>query len=241
MMKNLLRSALLLPLCLFVPLSACGDPDDKEVGCEQDSDCASGEICTDGACQEKPPSCEPGATRCDGGMLLTCDDEGASELRSRCQENTACVEADGAADCQAVVCTAGETRCSTQRQLSTCNDTGTAVTVEECPQEQSCRDGACVERPCEPFEIGCLDDSAAYSCDGAGILTEIRCDEGKTCMNSVCTDQSCLPGRIYCEGDVLVTCSEDGMSEARTTCAEVPSCQAAPNGCACTNGACVEL
>jgi hypothetical protein len=240
-MKNLLNPVFALLLCLFVPLVACGDPDEEGSGCAADSDCGGGQVCTGGTCQDRDQVCTPEATRCEDGKLVTCDAEGASEERSLCPENTACVDADGAGVCQDVVCTASEVRCVNQRQLSTCNETGTEVAVADCPEEMSCRDGACVERPCEPFEIGCLDDVTAYSCDGAGNLTELACDEGKTCMNSVCTAQSCLPGRVYCEGDVLFSCSEDGMTQTRTVCAEVPSCQEAENGCACQNGACVEL
>lgn len=226
--------------CALVGAVGCGeDAEEPEGGCAGDAACGEGMRCVEGACVADE-RCEAGATRCEAGALVRCGADG-EESRERCPEDTACAGEDGAASCEAVICVAGSRRCLNQRQYSICDASGTAREDLDCPEGMSCREGACVETPCEAFEIGCLSESAAYTCDGAGNLTELPCGEGERCLNSVCTVQACLPDSITCEGDVLVQCGADGMSQTRTECATVETCQGAPNGCGCRDGACVEL
>jgi hypothetical protein len=230
------RLAWALCVCWAV---ACGEEaePEPEPACEGPSDCAEGQTCEEGVCVD--PLCVAGATRCEGAVLVTCEG-GEREEKTRCEGGTTCALSDGAAACVAQVCTPNERRCVSETQASVCDEAGLNRQTVPCGDEELCTDGTCAPRDCGVFEVGCLDDQTAYTCDGAGRRTLLPCDEGKTCQNSVCSDQSCLPGYATCEGNVLMQCNEDGSSMLQVDCDEVETCVDAPNGCACVDGACVE-
>ncbi len=232
----LLATALLALSTLFL---SCGTDEEPEesAACTMDSECSSTQRCDDGSCVTR--ACIPGASACDGAILLICDDAG-QEQRMRCDDGQACLEEGAAtASCVTQVCEPGESTCLNQRQVAQCNDAGTAREEMNCDDGLSCREGECVETPCEPFEVGCLNGTTAYSCDGAGVLTMLPCGDGESCSNSICSAQTCLPEQITCDGNTLVECNEDGTQITRTNCDEVPDCQNSPNGCICMDEACV--
>jgi hypothetical protein len=124
--------------------SRCVDVDTHQVcknGTWADEPCDADQGCFgDGACQ--PCSCE--ASSCADAETLEFCNCFAIEPK-KCDTLTACVEANGDASCQPMVCTPGLAECDADGQVVACNPTGTAyLPPVECDSGQLCDFGECL-------------------------------------------------------------------------------------------------
>ncbi len=212
------------------------------VECASAEDCAQDEACVDAEC------------------VFFCGSDEACEVQNRCDEATGeCVpyECEGDAEClggyecndfqcipiDEIVCEAGDLACD-GNTLVVCSPDGTSQDRLDCG-ERLCVSGEdaarCANVLCEPNEVGCIDDSAAFVCDGTGTVQSVlSCGDGRVCDQGACRDQVCEPDTARCDGNVVVTCDERGLSSETLPCADDEACLASAFGCSCLDGACEE-
>jgi hypothetical protein len=143
----------------------------------------------------------------------------ASLLLAACgssNKTTPSAEQGGDASVDAtVICLPGARRCDGST-IKVCNPTGTQEAIQQtCPADQTCSQGACVERACVPNGKFCS-EGAIWKCDGSGVTSTVveRCGAGSYCHaegNDVtCADQACTNGDPLCEANVATTCLSNG-------------------------------
>lgn len=162
-------------------------------------------------------------TRCDGNVLLACDD---TEARFDPVETCAfgCAVDEGQAACRPPACEAGEQRCEGNTLLSCTPDRSALGILTYCAAGCLATDGtppraACDVGACPPLHRVCDTDfqGAAFvalcGADGAGYERLENCPGG--CAHGRCqvTDDLCTPGELRCrpqdEVEVCVA-TEDG-------------------------------
>jgi hypothetical protein len=214
------------------------------VECVETSDCGAAEICdanacaffcgSDADCPERT-ACNTDSGSCDA---VECTLDAHCEDEEVCAENVCVPEAS-------TVCTPSATECD-GNVLLVCVADGSSQARRTCPEAAPCSvraDGsaACVPVDCVPDSIGCLDLDTAYLCESAESIVEAPCRAGQICFEGVCLVPECVPGTTVCEGEVVVSCGDDGAVASRVACASTPECSSSPGGCACRDGACVPL
>jgi len=106
------------------------------------ADCARwGRICDVGACREVV--CTPGASRCAGGLVATCNPTGTYEALTPCDPGDVCVVDDGGALCIPGACVPGQTAC-VGVALATCVASDEPLAVTPCEAGTHCSSGRCV-------------------------------------------------------------------------------------------------
>ena len=172
------------------------------------------------ACEEN--SCEPGAQKCDGGKVMTCQAYGEWKVSEVCTDGNVCIEHDNrTASCNVDViegdmpsdeCLSGEMKCDGDSVMKCTNGYWEVA--------ETCKDAACIEASntsayCDmetadgvlpydgrddcgkPGEMKC-EDNKAYRCDEKTGRWEVaeKCTDGAVCVESSNTS-------AYCEVEVL--------------------------------------
>ncbi|QDG52976.1 lamin tail domain-containing protein [Persicimonas caeni] len=225
--------------------------------------CPSYKLCEGGTCVDKQSECTsvctPGAgPRCNSaGEVEQCDDHdgngcyewgGAQTCASGeyCNPDTGACEAPSCSD----ECSAGETSCEGEL-VRTCAENAQGCLVfgagTECPAEQTCQAGQCVEQTscsdeCTQNEAVCAADGGLRTCedhDGDGCLewsSAQACSSGQECRAGACVDSSscrdeCVDGETVCVGNKLADCADhDGDG-----CTEFPNPYDCPSGQTCSS------
>ena len=231
------------------------------VACKSDADCS-----------QPAPYCDPVRAvcvecyedaQCDGGKCLNnacfapCDNgcpEGAVCLEDQ-QICVQCIDDSGCPDtqwcnvveytCYQDECEAGKAGC-VGNATAMCADNGSGwVDLVDCPPDQTCQDGQCVEGPsCVPGMVSCKDAFTVLTCaEDGSTLVETPCPEGTTCFNGLCS-QECKPacenkecGDSGCPGFSCGDCPEGMHCGDDFTCKK-GICQ--PGTTICTNGGVAE-
>lgn len=265
-----------------------GDTAEGPVACDDNTDCAGGEVCRDSWCRtacDGPDDCATESPVCDLalGFCVMCVDDShcgpheacdqrvcnffcrgdeACETGSFCDLATGacliaeCEESDdcvGGFRCEAfrcvpidpIVCAAATIVCiDGGTAVRTCSPDGTSFDDVVCDPDFRCVDDAdgiaeCRELVCAPNDLGCLDETSAFVCDGTGTLrTALPCAETQYCQDGACWDRVCVPGSSTCEGESMVTCDALGAVVTVTPCSSVEACIASEDGCRCSEGQC---
>ncbi len=159
-----------------------------------------------------------------------------------------CVECVGDPDCMAGTqyCAAGG-RCAPRECIETdvrcvagvrevCNPRGTGYVAMPCTTQQSCVDGACVDRACTPGVRRCVtgDPTRVEACDAEGLgYTPSPCPMGQSCADGACVPYRCIPNGTRCAGTAAVqTCDGAGLAFGPATpCPAGQGCDAAAGAC----------
>ncbi|MBX3184885.1 MAG: DUF1566 domain-containing protein [Polyangiaceae bacterium] len=174
-------------------------------------------------------SCEGGAVRCEGEVVMACHDSrvGWAEQR-RCNTAETCL--DGA--CEPHVCTpeATASRCEGSQPMR-CQADGLGLEAVGQPCAEACVAGACEPWVCEPSSVFC-DGNSSVTCaaDGLSEASRIPCAATERCVeNGHCELTECVAGTLTCSGAQPRRCnaSGDGYENHGAVCPE-----------ACVAGAC---
>ncbi len=169
--------------------------------------CSAFEVCVNAACK----TCAPGATRCVGGLVATCDDQGAGyTITANCAAaHQVCFA--GACSCSAGlgVCGAPLPGTPTAKAVLACAGGATSNVIKMCAVDQLCADGSCL--PCSPMSSACLGDVAA-PCSTTGFDSKAGVDcgaAGQRCHQGAC--------KAACEADVahLIGCAASAFDPPR--------------------------
>jgi hypothetical protein len=206
--------------------------------CDDNTDCAGGEICRDGHCREACDvdfPCEGGLTTCDLDLGYCVENENENECEgdSDCSGGFECLDYT-CVPIDDIICEAGRLTCD-DNTLVTCSADGTTEERLDCG-DRLCvvidGGGRCDEAICEPDEAGCLDDATAFLCDSTGtVRTEIQCAEDRYCDLGTCLDGVCEPNSVECDGNVIVSCDDLGAPATTFVCSGTLGC---------SDGECVE-
>ena len=216
------------------------------VDCNVEGDCPMTQTCRDNLCVDRPRPCT--TSRQCSDLALVCD-----------TTQGFCVECIADTDCLAGMqyCAAGG-RCVPRECLQTdvrcvsgvrevCNARGTGFTPMPCGSNQSCVDGACVDRVCAPGARRCVmgDPSRIETCNAEGLaFSESACPMGQSCSGGTCVPYRCTPLSTRCAGPTSVqTCDRAGLAFGATeACPAGQGCNAAAQACrvfACNPGSAV--
>ena len=203
--------------------------------------CLDNEICEDSDCVPKEKNCnnkcDPPKTKCDAsGKVETCadhDGNGCFEFGDpiACQAGSICDAEDGLCkpnDCTDL-CTQNDTACE-DNLITTCRSASNGCLEfapgKECPDDQTCVDGACTEpanctdectvgdslctpegqrRVCEMGPQGCGMISAPTDCPGTQVCMNGMCDVPKKCQDL------CIAGEKVCVANDLASCEMNAM------------------------------
>lgn len=201
--------------------------------------CRSDQYCDAGECVAQV--CSPGAASCVGNVVSECDDLGAVETLTSCDETPACsASASGCAcvdaECVPRVCTPGQNRC-VGNSTQACSDTGTSyLSPVACGSDQFCQSGTCVAESCIAGSTLCTGDTLlTCQADGRTRREQDCASTDQICVTSAGTSRCGAP---VCVADT-VTCSADRRSrlvcDARGASANEFAC---PAGQFCTSGIC---
>lgn len=210
--------------------------------------CLDTEECRDGDCVELPRDCDdtctPPDTQCtpEGDVEQCADHDGdrCNEFggAQSCEAGSYCDPDQGL--CKETTCTdqcsEGETSCEDDL-ITTCAENAQGCLdwgpAKECPQNQSCQAGECVDDAtctdeCTDGESACTGDGQIRTCvtdDDADPCTEFApaqdcpnggdiCRQGECVPENSCQDQ-CLDGEQVCIGNDIATCetNTDGCLE----------------------------
>jgi len=196
--------------------------DDVGPECEADDDCEDGERCALNTCIPEDLVCVPDTTRCDGGALFACSDDGTEETEQTCEADTICADdGDGMAECLPIICEPFEIGCLDNETAFVCDSTGARPTPSPCDDGQYCDAGSCRPQVCEPDTIVC-DGDIVVACDERGATrtttacaTADGCADspfGCACVEGACAERVCTPGDRRCVGSATQTCADDGLS-----------------------------
>lgn len=171
--------------------------------------------CYAGECRDQ--LCTPGQKLCDNGSLYLCAEAGTSRgLIIGCNTGQVCDEAAGA--CKPKICDPGLLSCDSTRVV-TCNTAGSGwvQTNTDCATKSSaCVSGSCIPIVCQANVRSCKDNNVvACNSQGTSQTVSTTCGTSSRCIDSgsyaYCLALSCDPGQPVCNGNVLTTCSADGL------------------------------
>lgn len=220
--------------CVKLPPNTICDPVSSTcVQCVEAADCATAADCIDNTCQPYQActtslDCTPGMV-CDPakGRCVACVTEadcgpGMMCIASECVVRTSCVS-----DNQ---CTPLGKLCD--KTLGYCVD---CLDHGQCPDAYHCALGLCVLDACQAGAMSCQ-GNAQVTClaSGEGWTAPQPCPDKSACKpNQGCVPWVCTPGTT-CVGEMLTTCSADGM-----TVLETVNC--ASGGLHCVGDACLDM
>lgn len=220
-------------------LVGCGDTD-EQASCEEDTDCAMGEVCLNGTCAETgcttADDCSNPDHFCSGGQCPSEQEKSICFLG--CKDNSEC---------------AGNDVCNLDFCGGTIKDGGDTIGRCEAPSSEGCfdnddcegdevcdNDGQCVP-PCtdnDDCDTGFLCNSQTGLCaeEGGACLDDTDCGDGQICgEDDLCVDgtPSCsdtaecyAQGDFYCDTDAE-ECVDTACGEPGNTCQR---CTLGPNG-----------
>lgn len=164
--------------------------------------------------------CTPGATLCDGRMVVNCDTHGQARVQRECP--FVCT----AGDCHGV-CKPNTARC-VDAAREVCDDNGDWQAAEACSElctRNGCS-GGCVEgtRQCRA--------GAVSVCRANQWAEEMKCPF--VCEGNACGGE-CTPGAIECRNNAVATCGATGRWSQAPPCSN--ACVAGACAGVCTPGA----
>jgi hypothetical protein len=151
--------------------------------------------------------CDPSIRWCDGNTRYWC--EGGTVHMEECGEDEVC----HAGECVPKQCVPGETQCTGDGRIMTCDETGTGYSEpQSCPDGQICEDGVCVDVICTPGDSYCVGTDAEMRCNDLGTAwEEIACGASYICDINECRLQICPAGMRQCVTDTSYhICNEYG-------------------------------
>jgi hypothetical protein len=205
--------------------------DELGVAWSQPEACGDEQTCVDGACFDNV--CEPNESRCDGEVLLLCNEHGTQQHRTDCTEGEDLCDAD-ARSCVPRLCDPDSRVCNGDRVFQ-CSGRGDAYAeIETCGQGERCRGGACLTT-CTPGEARC-EENTLYVCLNDGVNEDARaCGEDALCLDGACTPVVCEGGQPGCRGSIVTLCNDNGtgFDDTDVDCAD--------NDETCAQGRCVRI
>ena len=169
--------------------------------------CEAPDSCIAGEC--RAAECEDGVS-CVGDTLVVCEDGAAEEINCR-DSDSFCNGAE--LRCEPWVCAPGSSTCTDEFTRQICNPRGTDFTESDCPDEEYCSDGICLELVCTPEERVC-DGREVLVCatDGSGYELVQTCAGTELCIDGRClgeepecdTTFDCPAPPDRCEGTTLI-------------------------------------
>jgi len=136
------------------------------------------------------------------------DDAGDSELPNGDED----VDPDRVCEPAALFCVDADTAAS-------CAEDGRSFDELPCEDDTTCRDGSCVlgtPSTCTPGEVlRCSSPTSLALCADNGLDTTTQAcpSDAPNCRGNACTAQLCDASRSRCDGNNVVRCSDDGLSE----------------------------
>lgn len=220
--------------CEGSTLSECASDGSGFVATET---CGSMETCVGSKTEARcaPWVCTPATAECMGNVVVDCSADGLSiEDETDCEDtDEICFE--GA--CQDLACPPSEYYCEAGN-LYLCDSVGASGSLEvTCTSGQYCDADApgCLTQVCDPDQPAC-DGNRATTCnsDGSGYVSAgTDCASDQTCLDGVCEDQICEPSTLRCEGDDVILCAANGLSESvYDTCTSGEYCDTDSAACA---------
>jgi len=208
----------------------CASPDSLET-CSAEGlawtaePCGEARACERGRCE--PTVCAPGALRCGGREVESCN-----ALGTRWESRGACAHGCSDGACLDAVCVPGARRCNDRAVEACLPDASGHAFLQYCPT--NCLAGACTTAVCRPSETRCADTGTLETCagDGGGWMPA-SCLETESCDRGACRPRACQPAELRCAGRVLETCSALGTEWTATE-----TCQFTCDSGACTPAAC---
>lgn len=197
--------------------------------CADDGDCTPPNLCHLARCAEDPcdgVQCPNGTTCHQGSCKETCD--------GGCPADTVCFDGNF---CDDDPCEDNQCPDSQVCHLGKCFDS--CITVNDCPDTQSCWQNFCAETPCSgvdcPVGEVCFDGSCYEVC-----TADPECDGGLNCNGQVCKADACdgvlCPvGESCYEGACYAVCQDDGDCSPPNVCFDL-FCQPQP----CLDGTCTD-
>lgn len=253
------------PCCLDAPCAAgemrCNEGAMQRCSDDQSSwelvdSCASAELCLDslaacgrspGSCECRMPTCEAGATSCDGAVLTRCNAaQTASEVIDTCATTALC-EASRTLrtlTCVPPACELGSFTCSETGVLRSCREDQTGFEdLEACIGAPFCNltDGRCETAPCEAgqqrcngaqIEV-CLDDRTGFVADRAPCETPALCNATNPAA-ARCETAACAANEASCSPTAqLQVCNEGrtALANVGLPCPRLDLCSADRRRC----------
>ncbi len=149
-----------------------------------------------------PGDCEEGQEQCKEGEHEICTME--EWVPDPCPEGTFCSEESES--CEACVCDPGAMGgCVGDNQIEQCAEDCSGYEPVDCPINNVCIDGACVELLCVPNSPVCVDDDSYQVCNDSGTDygDVVDCAPGETCQGgqcvSACDAAEQIKSNIGCE------------------------------------------
>lgn len=177
--------------------------------------CGENQYCQDAQCFDRV--CEPDTISCDGGTLVSCDELGAEETRTVCNETPDCLDNEFGCSCtenacRQLVCEPGSRRCIANTS-QVCADDGLSWSLPEDCGDGLCVEGTCLDVVCEPGS-GLCDGEILSVCNENGTEeTVTNCaDQGQLCdaERFACVDRACEPDARVCNGNSVFGCNDRG-------------------------------
>ena len=209
--------------------------------CGESEVCIPGEDGADPTCSSTMPVVcigANGARQCDNTRMVLCDDPSTWAPPTDCEDDSLCCNSQrlcmmGLEDGQCRVCethedpSKREVRCTSEKDLERCNESGTGwELVETCPGQARCdrASRSCIETTCKPGVFVCEGD-ALQQCDALGQRYETKQQCGKgLCSADTQSCFECVPGTRMCNGNDVQFC-EDGTGWTSEPCPEgTPYC-----------------
>jgi hypothetical protein len=180
------------------------------------------------------PPVDTGTPPDDAGTPGCTDDTQCRAGMEYCADDNRCVPR---------VCIDTDVRC-VDGVREVCNPRGTGYAAMPCGAQQTCIDGACVDRACTPGARRCVgtDPSRIETCNADGVeYVASACPAGQSCSAGACVPYRCTPNSTRCAGPTSVqACDAAGlMFGAATQCPAGQGCNTSTQTCrvfACTPG-----
>ncbi|MFH1436507.1 MAG: IgGFc-binding protein [Pseudomonadota bacterium] len=241
MKKRTVNKVALLSLCLaatgfLAKGCSCGDettPGDGTVDVAWDQDDFTSEsmdVPYEYDLPEGAEACDPATKYCEGNGRHWCED-GIMHYEL-CGDDEYCEFGE----CLPKDCVPGETKCTGDGKIMTCNEFGSGFSEPaDCPAGHICDDGECRPVICVPDFVRCLDIDTEIRCNRLGTAEEeIDCDPGYICDADRCRLQICPAGLTQCISNTQYhECNEYG-----TAYGDAVECE---EGKQCFEGACLSL